>query len=264
MESPLIAAPQKEAKYLYSNSLWPLPPGDLILRNDEVHVWRAPLVQGASRFEKFRRLLSEDEQARAARFYFQKDRAHFIVARGMLRIILGHYLNVAAADLRFGYSFYGMPALAEEFTEKQLRFNMSHSHGLALFAITSGREIGVDLEQMRPEFADEHIAERFFSAREVEDLRSLPSSMQREAFFNCWTRKEAYIKARGEGLSFPLERFDVSLAPGEPAALLVTRDDPREAARWSLRELFPGHGYKAALAVEGNGWQLKCWRWPEG
>jgi 4'-phosphopantetheinyl transferase len=206
--------------------------------------------------------LSEDEGARAARFYFQKDREHFIVARGLLRSILGRYLDSEPSTLRFSYSNYGKPALVGA-EEAALRFNLSHSGGLALLAVTRGREIGVDLERVRPDFVDDQIAERFFSPREVARLRALPPGVQLEAFFTCWTRKESYIKAHGEGLSLPLDGFDVTLTPGEPAALLSTRGDLREAALWSLRALHPWPGYVAALAVEGHDWQLKTWRWPE-
>jgi 4'-phosphopantetheinyl transferase len=132
---------------------------------------------------------------------------------------------------------------------------------LALYGFTRGREIGLDLEFRREDFASEQIAEHFFSAREVEMLRALPLQLKTEGFFNCWTRKEAYIKAVGLGLSLPLDQFDVSLAPQEPVALLRTGDDEREAARWSLKALTPAEGYSAALAVEGHDWHLKCWGW---
>jgi 4'-phosphopantetheinyl transferase len=123
--------------------------------------------------------------------------------------------------------------------------------------------VGIDLERIRFDLAVAEIAERFFSRREVAMLRTLPTELQRQAFFRCWTRKEAYIKARGEGLSLLLDQFDVSLAPGEPAAILGTQRDPSEASRWSLQKLTPAPGYVAALAVEGHGWRLTCWQWPD-
>jgi 4'-phosphopantetheinyl transferase len=123
--------------------------------------------------------------------------------------------------------------------------------------------VGIDLERIRFDLAVVEIAERFFSRRELAMLRALPTELQREAFYRCWTRKEAYIKARGEGLSLPLDQFDVSLAPGEPAAILGTQHDPSEASRWSLRELTPAPGYFAALAVEGHDWGLACWQKPD-
>jgi 4'-phosphopantetheinyl transferase len=145
----------------------------------------------------------------------------------------------------------------------ELRFNVSHSHGLALYAVTRRRKIGIDIERVRPISGPEQLAARFFSAGENAELCALPEHVKHEAFFNCWTRKEAYVKARGEGLSLPLNQFDVSLNPGEPARLLRVERDPQEAARWSLQGLTPAPGYVAALAVEGHGWRLACWEWRE-
>ncbi|HKP10473.1 MAG TPA: 4'-phosphopantetheinyl transferase superfamily protein, partial [Blastocatellia bacterium] len=163
--------------------------------------------------------------------------------------------------LSFGYSEHGKPSLAGSHSG-DLRFNVSHSHELALFAFTWGRELGVDIEWIRPEVAGEQIAEQFFSRDEVATLRALPPGRQAEAFFNCWTRKEAYIKARGEGLSLPLHLFDVSLAPGEPAALLRAAMSD-ETTRWTMTALAPGAGYKAALVAEGRDWHLRRWQWPD-
>lgn len=229
---------------------------------DEVHVWRATLDQTPSQIQSFLHNLAADEQARAERFYCERDREHFIVARGVLRAILGGYLNRSPECLSFCYSSHGKPALAGESDRDAIRFSVSHSHGVALYAVTRGREVGIDLERIRFDLAVAEIAERFFSRREVAMLRALPTEVQRQAFFRCWTCKEAYIKARGEGLSLPLDQFDVSLATGEPAAVLGTQRDPSEASRWSLQELTPAPGYVAALAVEGHGWRLTCWQWP--
>lgn len=244
-------------------SSWYPPPKVLMLGGDEVHVWRASLSLTASSVQSLQQTLAADEQARADRFHFQRDREHFIIARGVLRAILGCYLRREPSQLRFCYNSHGKPVLAKESGGDVFRFNVSHSHGLALYAVTRGREVGVDLEHIRPHLDLIEIAERFFSPREVAVLRALPPRMQTYAFFSCWTRKEAYIKAKGEGLSIPLDQFDVSLAPGEPAALLHTQWDDQEASRWSLRELNPGPGYVAALAVFGHHWRLKCWQWPE-
>ena len=181
----------------------------------------------------------------------------------MLRTILGHYLKMRPGQLRFRYSYYGKPYLAEEDNREDLRFNLSHSGDLVLIAVTRGRDVGVNIERIRQDVLDEGIAERFFSQLEVATLRSLPADLQAGAFFNCWTRKEAYIKARGEGLSLPLDKFDVSLAPGEPARLLETRIGSEETSDWSMQELAVGAGYAAALVVKGCDRQLKCLRWPE-
>ena len=234
-----------------------------MLRSDEVHVWFVELDQLASCMHDLQQTLDGNERVRAERFYFRRDRDHFIVAHGLLRLILSRYLNIEPSDLRFCYSLYGKPMLAKEVDGDRLRFNLSHSHGLALYAVTRARELGIDIERIRPDLAYEQLAARFFSPREVAALRAVPTSHRLGAFFNCWTRKEAYIKARGEGLSFPLDHFDVSLAPGEPATLLSTIGDPLETSRWSLRELDLAPGYTAALAVEGHDWRLKFWQWQQ-
>jgi 4'-phosphopantetheinyl transferase len=242
-------------------SLWRPPPESLEAVRDQVHVWLLALDQSPSYVRSLLAILSSDEQDRAGRFHFQKDHDHYVVARGTLRIILGRYLRTEPDRLRFSYTYYGKPALEKEFEGESLRFNLSHSHGLALLGVTRDRELGVDIEWIRPGISGEEIAERFFSDKEVLMLRGLPRDLQDIAFFNCWTRKEAYIKARGEGLSMPLAIFDVSLVPGEPAALLETRKDPLECARWSMRELITAPDFAAAIAVEGNDWDLRCWQW---
>lgn len=242
---------------------WHPAPAKPTPEGGEVHVWLACLDRRPSLIERLSRTLAPDERARAGRFYFQKDREHFIIARGVLRDILGRYLDVSPGRLRFGYNSYGKPALNGEHAGGALRFNLSHSHGLALYAVTSGREVGVDLERVRADLADESIAEHYFSPPEVAALRALPPHLRVEAFFNCWTRKEAYIKARGEGLSLPLDRFAVSATPGEPARLLSVEGAPQEVSRWSLRELSCAPGYVGALAAEAGGWLLKCWRWSD-
>lgn len=230
------------------------------LGNNEVHVWRAFLDLPGFQIRRLRDTLTSDELSRAERYHFEKDRRHFIVARGLLRAILSRYLGMEPSQLRFIYGRYGKPSLAEETGGELLRFSLSHSDGLALYAVTRDQDVGVDLERIRPELAYQAIAKRFFSPDEMAHFRVLPAEMQPGGFFSCWTRKEAYIKARGDGLSFPLNRFEVSLAPGDPPALLHTWDDPPEAARWSLQALEPWPGYAAALAVESNDWLVSYWQ----
>lgn len=239
---------------------WTPPPERPRLRDEEVHVWFADLVRAAPRVESLSHLLSPDELRRAEGFYFERHRQAFAVARGLLRKILASYVGADPRDLNFAYSAHGKPSLSGELGDCDIRFNLSHSHGLALYAIARGREVGVDIEYCRPRVAFAEIAERFFSAREVETFRRLPEHLRREAFFNCWTRKEAFIKAVGEGLSFPLDAFDVSLVPGEPAALLGVRDSLRQVTRWALRELpEPAPEYVGAVAAEGQDWKPNCW-----
>ena len=208
-------------------------------------------------------VLAPDERARADRFRFEEDRRRFTVARGVLRSILALYLDVEPAAIEFRYGAHGKPSLAETVDGCDVRFNLSHSYGLALHAFAIGREVGVDVEHMRADTDVMGVARHSFSPGEVEALSSLPAGQRREGFFNGWTRKEAFIKAHGEGVALGLSRFDVALRPDEPAALLRFDGDPGEVARWSMRALDAGEGYKAALAVEGKGWDLRCWDYPD-
>jgi 4'-phosphopantetheinyl transferase len=242
---------------------WMLAPAMTTLASNEVHVWRACLDVPPATLDSLLPTLSTDERTRAERFHFQSDREKFIAAHGILRAILGRYVNRAPECLSFYHGTHGKPSLTREFGGNTIRFNLSHSHGVALYAIARRREVGVDLEFVRPDLEFEQIAERFFSRRERTTLRALPTEMHQFAFFLCWTRKEAYIKAKGEGLSLPLAQFDVSLTPGQPAALLNTRPDSDEARRWSLHELNLASGYVAALAVEGNRGAVCRWQWPQ-
>ena len=224
-------------------------------------MWQAALDVPAAQAHALTEVLSADEWERAHRFVIERDRRRFIVCRGVLRSILGRYLGAVPSSLRFRYSPHGKPALSSVSGEHPLRFSVSHAEDTALYGVTLQRGIGVDIESVRAEFAGDDIAERVFSRREILALRTLSPADRPQAFFRCWTRKEAYIKARGEGFSLPLSRFDVSIFPDEPAALLSVSDDPQETARWSLRDLPAGPGYVAAIAVEGQDWLLRCWRW---
>ncbi len=242
---------------------WNTPPPSLQLTTGDVHVWRASFQQLTPLLHHFNALLSQDEQMKAGRYRFDDNRDEYIIARGLLRHLLGSYLGQDAKGLRFFYNPYGKPALSNEAGQERLSFNLSHAHGYILYVFTRGREVGIDIERIRPEAAHDGVAERFFSNKEVSTLRALPRHAQAIGFFNCWTRKEAYIKARGEGLSIPLNQFDVSLVPGEPAALLESRVDPADTSRWTLKSLDMGIQYIAALAVEGADWDLKCWDWQQ-
>jgi len=242
-----------------NSEAWSLMPEWPLLGKRDVHLWRVDLNQTLAIIERCRQLLSVDEQARANRFHFESDRQHFIVARGCLRTILARYLEIDPRAVQFSYASHGKPELASPTSQAQpLNFNLAHSGGLALYAFTRVGEIGVDLEHIRPEFTGDDIARRFFSSDEVGRLTGLPANMRHEAFFNCWTRKEAFLKAKGIGLSLPLDQFDVTLAPDEPAALLRTRWDETETPRWSLEAIDVGPGYVAAVAVAGHDWQLSC------
>ena len=243
------------------NHLWSPAPKDLMVADNEVHVWRAQLELPPSQVQRLSGILTDDELDRANRFFFEIDRQRFIAARGTLRSILSHYITIFPGDLRFYYNQYGKPFLAPEFSSYPLKFNLSHSGSLALYAITRNMEIGVDVERVRSDFEYEEIAKRFFSVNEVAILRTIPTEKKLEAFYNCWTRKEAYIKAHGKGLSLPLDSFDVSVAPWEPPRLLITKDEPKERSLWTLLDLKPGPGYMGALAVKGIGCRFRYWEW---
>jgi 4'-phosphopantetheinyl transferase len=236
---------------------WRRGPAAPAIWPNEVHVWKIYLK--APGLSDYREILSNDERIRASRFRFHTDSDRFIAARSSLRTILARYLWTQPAELEFGLNPFGKPHLACGQDKLGLRFNLSHSHDMALLAVARNRDVGVDIEFRRPDFATDEVAQRFFSRAERNQLGAIAPEQKTEAFFNCWTRKEAYIKARGEGLSFPLDQFDVSFAPDAPPALLGNRRDATEVSRWSFEELSPANGYAAALTVEGNFSRLLLW-----
>jgi 4'-phosphopantetheinyl transferase len=246
-----------------NDAVWIPPATAPSLGRDEVHVWRAGLDLPGAAFDALFDVLDVEERRRAARFAFEIHRRRFVAARGVLRKILGLYLSRRPAEIFFETNEYGKPALTKTVAGdgSRLHFNVSHSEGLALYAFSADVEVGVDVEHVRQDFATEQIAERFFSPGEVRAFRALPTQLRAEAFFHCWARKEAYIKALGKGLSHPLERFTVSLKPGRPALLLSDETNPSEVSLWSLRELPVDQGYAAALAVRKRVWRLRLYDW---
>jgi 4'-phosphopantetheinyl transferase len=242
------------------NAQYPMPkmtnwlpaPTDFTLSPDHVHVWRIDLEQPESKLEDFTATLSADELARAQRFYFEQHRQRFIAGRGTLRTILGRYLGVAPGEVQFDYQPRGKPVLADKFANSKIAFNLSHSQGLGLCAV-SYRQIGVDLEYMRAIDDVEALAHRFFLPREFELVRSLPADQKQQVFFRYWTCKEAYLKATGEGIG-QLEQAVVDLTPTTPAKL-------QTSANWHLWELIPADNYVAAVVVAGCGLDLKYWQY---
>jgi len=210
-----------------------------------VHIWPVWTHAPDAVVEQFQLLLAPDETDRAGRFRFVHLQQSFILARGALRVLLGRYLNTAPGRIQFSYGSKGKPALAGL---NRLQFNATHSGDLALFAFTMDCEIGVDVEQIRPMPDIEDVAKRFFCAEESAELMSLPAGQREHGFFLCWTRKEAYIKATGDGLSTPLDAFRVTLRPDEPAAMVHLERDPIAAHAWTLQDVSPAPGYAAALA----------------
>lgn len=241
---------------------WLTQAEDLAILSDEVHVWRASLNQPTWWVEKLGRLLAPEELSRAERLRSDKERQGFMVARGLLRAILSRYLDVEPTRLRFAGDAYREPTLISPTPPGGFSLSLSHAHELALIAISQRRRIGVGLGYLRPVPEMERIAEGLLSPQEKTVWRALPQPEKLRAFFKCWTCKQAYLKARGEGSGLPPGRLAVDLFPAEAAQLLSLDGDPSEAARWSLRELTPAPGYVAALAVEGKGWQLTCWHYP--
>ena len=213
---------------------------------DVVHVWIRPLKVPPPIEQAAYELISKEERERAERFRAGNPRSNFILTRAALRSLSAVYLEIDPRAVMFRYSKHGKPELAGPF---DLRLNVSHTDGLALLAFTRKREIGIDVEKIKAAPDAKQLSERFFSLRERSFLKHLSGEELYMAFFRCWTRKEAYVKARGEGLSLPLDQFDVSVAEGEQRALLATRPDPSEAGRWTVRDLQTSPGYAAALAV---------------
>jgi 4'-phosphopantetheinyl transferase len=238
----------------------PAIPGRLIHPN-EVHVWRASLDLSKPPQENLLGSLSADELSRASRFHFEKDQRRFIGARGILRQILGAYLKKPPHSLQFHYNTNGKPILANAPGEDSLQFNLSHSDNMVLYAITRNRNIGIDLERIREDIEIMQIASRFFSSSEIASIEQTPESNRNELFFQYWTRKEALIKATGEGLSFPIETLDVFGVNGSILSPIPMPSDNGERPQWYVQDLLPGPGYTAAIVVEGGDCGFSCWEY---
>ena len=235
---------------------WPPGPPCPALSEGQAHGWLAVLDVPDAIVERLRPALSPDEAAKADRFHDAVDRQRFVVGRGVLREILGRYVGVPAVDVRLRYDQHGKPALAAG--DSSLCFNLSHSAGMGLIAVGAGRRVGVDLERIR-EF--DEAAKRFLSVRESQALQALPAATRPAAACHCWVRKEAYLKARGDGLEIDPRQIEVSMDPGGPGRLIGVSGKSSEAARWSYAQLPLITGYAAALVVEGSTPQLTAWSW---
>jgi 4'-phosphopantetheinyl transferase len=230
--------------------------GDLVLRPDEVHVWLADLDLKAETFEELRGALSAEENARALQFRFAVDRTYFIAARAVLRYILAAYTGQEPRNLMFSYTGRGKPSLRKGFQRHEITFNLSHSERYALYAVSRSRAVGIDLERVESFAGRQQIANRFLSAGERIVLERADPTSQTQTFFRIWTRKEAYLKARGIGLSNPLRGFDAPLKHGEAATIV-----DETGLRWKAAELLPTPGYVGAVAAEGDDWRLKFLQW---
>lgn len=242
---------------------WAAPRTELALGTQELDVWKVSLDDAEWPEPELTELLTEDERARAQAFHFEKHRRRFVVGRASLRRILARYLKADPTGLRFRYGERGKPELelgAAAVTTSPVRFNLSHSHGLAVFAVAREREVGVDVEWIRADVDVDGIAARFFSTAEHAALRQIAEPERRAAFFRVWTRKEAYLKAIGQGLFRCSRGFDVSVVGDEPPRLLHVASAPDEADRWSMEDFAPAPEFVGAVLAEGRGWSLRRWR----
>jgi 4'-phosphopantetheinyl transferase len=241
--------------------LWSVPSGRWQLNEANVHVWASRLNKPVDRISNLERTLSPDERARATRFHFDRDRNRFIVGRGLLRTIVGSYLDADPAQLRFAYSPRGKPHLTGASRPPKLNFNIAHSNDLILIALTRVDTIGIDVEWIDYALDFENIAGYFFTAHERETLLALPKGLRRLAFYNLWTRKEAYLKATGVGLA-DFDKIDVSFLPDEPVQILSVQGNPQAAERWTMLDLTPASEYKAAVVAAAKDQQFCFWEWP--
>jgi 4'-phosphopantetheinyl transferase len=238
---------------------WNKTPAAITLTEQHVDIWRAPLDLTQGEINDYRELLSPDEFARAYRFKTKRKQREYLISRGLLRRILGLSLQLNPRELEFKYTEHHKPYL--EITRRGLpvSFNVTHSHGLALIAVTLGHAIGIDIEHVRHDVRFRQLAGRFFSAQEARALETYTEAGLPRAFFACWTRKEAFVKALGDGISFGLNEFSVSVDPLDDAVALTTHWDPDEARKWSLVNIATHADYLAALAVEGQGCIIRGW-----
>lgn len=230
------------------NASWVDPKIFPTIKVDEIHVWFALLDFSPEQLAKFYTTFSEKEKIRAQRFHFEKDRTRFTGARGILRKLLSQYLKCDPADIEFSYSSHGKPALVND---PDLHFNVSHSQNVALFAFSKQFELGVDIETMEKFREISAIAKRFFTEEESKIIDSQNDEAQIQAFFNGWTRKEAFLKALGLGLSYPLKQVEVTMAASEPAKFIALYDNKLDIRQWSLYDLKPIDKFAAALVVKG-------------
>ncbi|MDJ0615580.1 MAG: 4'-phosphopantetheinyl transferase superfamily protein [Calothrix sp. MO_192.B10] len=237
------------------NPMWIPVPTDLTLLPDDVHVWRIDLDLPESRLEELRQTLCDDEITRADRFYQKLHRHRFIAGRGILRSILANYLGIEPSQVQFEYEPLGKPVLAEAHGDNRPCFNLSHSQGLGLCAVSCDRPLGVDLEYIRPMSDLLSLAKQFFAPSEYDLIQSLPPQQKKEIFFRYWTCKEAYLKATGVGLS-KLREIEITLSPRDSAQLKNISD-------WNLVEIKPGDNFAAAVAINGFGWEIKYWQYSQ-
>lgn len=245
------------------SSIWELPPEELTCPTQAIHLWLARLDAAESQQRYLLDMLSTDERQRVEKFTFDQHRTRFIAGRGLLRSILGRYLQIEPAKIIFQYNPWGKPALDPGMKQDALHFNLSHSNGVALFAFTRAGSIGVDIEHIRLQTDMEQTGAIVFSETELAVLQSTAPELRRAAFFQYWTRKEAFMKAVGEGFSLPLREFDVSVAPEKPVAYTGIRSEQSRFANWHIKDITSMEGYVAALACQNHRWPVSFFRMPD-
>jgi 4'-phosphopantetheinyl transferase len=238
---------------------WPAGPSRIPLDTDAVHVWAINLDVPAAELNRFRACLTRPETERAGRFHFERDQRRFTVARGWLRTLLAKYAHTEPAQIEFAYGPKGKPRLGPAFASLRLEFNLAHAENLAVLAITRDKPVGVDVECLRPIPDAAQLVAQFFSPRESHAFEQLSAAEQPAAFFNLWTRKEAWLKAIGEGIAHSLALVEVSFLPAEPARLLAAPG--HNCKRWTLRECVPAKQFVAAVALQGTATEFCFWQW---
>jgi len=241
-------------------SNWSAPPSKMYLPPTDVHIWQASLHIPAHQQERFTQMLSSDEIARAARFHFPLHREHYIAGRGLLREILGRYLNCLPETIRFSYNSFGKPALLASAAQEALQFNISHSNGVALFAFVRDADIGIDVQHTNAVTDLLQAGAVVFSAGEMEVLSTLPQERRRAVFFQYWTRKEAYIKAVGGGFSLPLNGIDVGRLPAGRVWQAEAPGAPFEQTDWNVWDFTACPGYAAAVAIQQENWKFSFYQ----
>lgn len=234
-------------------------PEDYVLSNAEVHCWHTRLGSFSPVSRSFSDILSAEEKERTENLRSVPDRVRYVVGRVMVRVLVGKLLGIRPAELLLQLEASGRPIVSHEINTRDVKFSISHSGAFVLVAVARGRSVGIDVERIPESFEFEHIAARFFSPRERAELTEVPLPERLDAFFRFWCRKEAFVKAQGAGLLYPLDQFDVSVAPGEAVSLLGAGAEQAEGRRWQIRDLDVGRGYAAALAAEGPDFTLKSW-----
>ncbi len=243
--------------------IWNPSPVGLILEAKSVYVWLAKLDQSSDHVQQLLRSLSRDEYQRSQSYRFARDRRNYIVARGLLRELLAACIGLPPSEVVFKYGPHGKPEIANDWTNNAICFNLAHSHDVVIYAVTCHRRVGIDIEYVFQSIEIEELSNHILTERERATLQTLTAIERQLAFFTYWTRKEAYIKATGEGLSVSLNGLDVSFAKGNVPTIGITRG-VGEVANWSIQDLRPLPGYMAALAVEGDGWELVSPGWYSG